>query len=70
MKCGAQATRNQRLIDGRPAPPEAPVVRVGGPETYEARCRACHEVPEPGRHQTELDIAGAAEAWTRRTRYW
>lgn len=70
VKCGAEATRNQRLIDGRPAPPEAPVVRVGGPETYEARCRACHEVPEPGRHQTELDIAGAAEAWTRRTRYW
>ncbi|MDX1495270.1 MAG: thymidine kinase [Longimicrobiales bacterium] len=70
VKCGESATRNQRLLDGKPAPPEAPLVHVGGAETYEARCRACHEVPEPGRHQTELDIAGAAEAWAKRTRYW
>lgn len=70
VKCGEPATRNQRLLDGKPAPPEAPLVHVGGAETYEARCRACHEVPEPGRHQTELDIAGAAEAWAKRTRYW
>lgn len=70
MKCGSPATRNQRLIDGLPAPPEAPLVHIGGAESYEARCRRCHEVPEPGRHQTELDIEGAAAAWTQRTRYW
>lgn len=70
VKCGAAATRNQRLVDGEPAPPEAPVVHVGGAESYEARCRSCHEVPKAGRHQTELDIAGAAEAWVRRARYW
>ncbi len=39
------ATRSQRLIDGQPAPYDAPVVQVGGEETYEARCRSCHEVP-------------------------
>lgn len=70
VKCGGAATRNQRLIDGRPAPPEAPIVHVGGAESYEARCRRCHEVPAPGRYQMELDIEGAADAWARRARYW
>jgi len=45
MKCGAPATRNQRLIDGRPAHVSGPTVQVGGPGDYEARCRACHETP-------------------------
>jgi thymidine kinase len=70
VKCGEPATRNQRLIDGRPAPAEGPLIQVGGPERYEARCRACHEVPEPGRFQTELDIAVEAAAWARRAAYW
>jgi len=43
--CGELATRNQRLIDGRPASAEGPTIQVGGSESYEARCRACHEVP-------------------------
>ena len=54
--CGDLATRNQRLIDGRPAPAEGPTIQVGGAETYEARCRRCHQVPLSTRHQTELDI--------------
>lgn len=52
--CGDLATRNQRLIDGRPAPAEGPTIQVGGSESYEARCRACHQVPRDSRHQTEL----------------
>lgn len=43
--CGKQATRNQRLIDGTPAPASSPTVQVGGEESYEARCRHCHDVP-------------------------
>ena len=43
--CGAPATRTQRLIDGRPAWYEDPTIMVGASEVYEARCRACHEVP-------------------------
>ena len=54
--CGDLATRNQRLIDGRPAPAEGPTIQVGGSESYEARCRACHEVPLVARTQTELPI--------------
>jgi thymidine kinase len=43
--CGAKATRNQRLLNGAPAPRDAPRIQVGGDELYEARCRTCHVVP-------------------------
>ncbi len=43
--CGGNASRTQRLIDERPARYDDPVILVGGSESYEARCRACHEVP-------------------------
>lgn len=45
VQCGASASRTQRLIDGRPASYDDPVILVGAMEAYEARCRACHEVP-------------------------
>ncbi len=54
MKCGRLATRNQRLIEGRPAPAEGPTVQVGGLESYEARCRDCHEVPSLSRDQLTI----------------
>ncbi len=52
--CGQPATRNQRLIDGEPAPAEGPTIQVGGLETYEARCRECHDVPSEQRSQIRL----------------
>jgi thymidine kinase len=45
MVCGALASRTQRLIDGRPANYEDPVIMVGASEVYEARCRRHHQVP-------------------------
>jgi thymidine kinase len=45
-RCGRDASRSQRLINGRPAPVSAPIILVGAEESYEARCRHCHEVPE------------------------
>jgi thymidine kinase len=54
VRCGQLATRNQRLIDGHPAPAEGPTIQVGGLESYEARCRACHEVPSVNRAQITL----------------
>ena len=43
-QCGEPATRNQRLIEGEPAHVEDPTIMVGAEESYEARCRSCHEV--------------------------
>jgi thymidine kinase len=45
MVCGEPASRTQRLIDGRPANYDDPVVVVGASELYEARCRQHHQVP-------------------------
>lgn len=44
MKCGAPATRTQRLVNGKPAQFTDPIIMVGAAEAYEARCRHCHEV--------------------------
>ena len=57
VQCGDLATRNQRLIDGKPAPADGPTIQVGGHESYEARCRRCHDVPGLNRDQTELSLA-------------
>lgn len=43
--CGGEATRTQRLIDGKPASFDSPRIQIGGEEDYQARCRHCHEVP-------------------------
>lgn len=40
--CGEPATRNQRLVDGKPAHVDDPTIVVGAEESYEARCRNCH----------------------------
>ncbi len=42
--CGNPATRTQRLIDGKAASYNDPIVMVGASEVYEARCRKCHKV--------------------------
>ena len=52
--CGDLACRNQRLIDGKPAPYNSPTIMVGGQEAYEARCRHCHQVPARDESQTAL----------------
>jgi len=44
-RCGKPALLPQRILDGKPAPYDAPQVQVGGKETYEPRCYDCHELP-------------------------
>lgn len=47
MKCGSDhATRTQRLINGKPADKNSPLIMIGGDETYEARCIKCYELPD------------------------
>lgn len=43
-KCGGPATRTQRLVNSKPASYYDPIILVGASESYEARCRHCHEV--------------------------
>jgi len=45
MVCGDEASRTQRLVNGKPARYDDPVVIVGASEMYEARCRVHHEIP-------------------------
>jgi thymidine kinase len=52
--CGGPATRNQRLVNGKPATYDSPTILVGGLESYEARCRHCHEVPKRDAGQGDL----------------
>lgn len=50
LSCGSPASRTQRLIDGRPASFDDPIILVGASESYEPRCRHCHEVPNKPRN--------------------
>jgi len=52
--CGNPASRNQRLIGGKPARYDSPTIMVGSTESYEARCRACHSVPRRDEDQVRL----------------
>ncbi|MDY6872501.1 MAG: thymidine kinase [Chloroflexota bacterium] len=45
MVCGEEASRTQRLVNGKPARYDDPIVVVGAQELYEARCRQHHDVP-------------------------
>lgn len=44
--CGAPASHTQRLINGKPACYDDPIIMVGASDSYEPRCRYCHEVPK------------------------
>lgn len=52
--CGNPASRNQRLIAGKPARYDSPTIMVGGSDSYEARCRHCHKVPRVDEDQVPL----------------
>jgi thymidine kinase len=45
MVCGNPASRTQRLVNGKPAHFNEPIILVGATESYEPRCRQHHSVP-------------------------
>jgi thymidine kinase len=55
VKCHTPATRTQRIINGKPAKYNDPIILVGEKDTYEARCRSCHEVPNKPKEYGFLD---------------
>jgi thymidine kinase len=45
--CGSEAHHTQRLINGKPAAYDDPIILVGASEFYEARCRNCFSMNKP-----------------------
>ena len=57
MKCGCDnATRTQRLINGKPADKSSPLIMIGGDETYEARCVKCYELPDQKHEKAKKNL--------------
>jgi len=52
--CGSPASRNQRLIEGKPARYDSPTIMVGASDSYQARCRHCHSCPRTDQDQRSL----------------
>lgn len=46
VECGAPGTCTQRIIDGKPATYDSPIILVGNQESYSVRCRHHHKVPK------------------------
>lgn len=61
MRCGQPARHTQRLIHGRPAPLDSPLILIGGADAYEARCRKCWRLggQEKGPRPTDGEKARA-----------
>ena len=55
-RCGGPATMTQRLVDGHPASADGATIVVGALDSYEARCRSCHELAEP-RPSSKRDLS-------------
>ena len=55
VKCQTPASRTQRIINGLPAKYNDPIILVGAQDSYEARCRDCHEVPNRPKKYGFLD---------------
>lgn len=57
MKCGGDnATRTQRLVDGKPVDKNSPLIMIGGDETYEARCVKCYELTDNKSEQRKREF--------------
>jgi len=56
--CGQDAHHTQRLVNGKPAHYDDPIIMVGAEECYEARCRNCFSVVRTISSEIILPAAG------------
>lgn len=60
VSCGKDAHHTQRLINGKPAAYDDPIILVGACELYEARCRSCFSISKSSTLDPQLsDTLGA-----------
>lgn len=52
--CGANATKTQRIINGKPANYHDPLVLIGAEQDYQARCPKHHLVPEKPQNKVQI----------------
>lgn len=52
--CGKDAYFSQRLVDGKPASYDDPIIKVGAQEAYQARCRNCYTIDKRPAWQNSL----------------
>lgn len=46
IHCGKNAHFTQRLVNGKPARHDDPLIVIGAEEQYQARCRSCHQIDQ------------------------
>lgn len=56
IKCGKDAHFTQRLIDGKAAKFDDPIILIGAQECYQARCRDCYVIDKTEWPQTEISL--------------
>ena len=59
VSCGQDAHHTQRLINGKPAAYDDPVILVGASELYEARCRNCFTISKSSTTDSQELYAGS-----------
>jgi len=47
MECGDDAHFTQRIVNGKPARFDDPIIMIGAQEKYQARCRRCFVIDRP-----------------------
>ncbi len=52
LDCGKDAIYTQRLVNGKAAHYNEPIIQIGSEESYEARCRDHHDIPGKSLYST------------------
>lgn len=55
MHCGAPAIYTYRMVNGKPASFNDPIVLIGAQEKYEARCRRCFALKDEPASRVKMD---------------